>query len=196
MNKRIVLWSMMLMLCLCGCTKQEAATDTESTLYINSDGTIDSLIVEDFPEDEYSAEELLETTKDLIAMYDKEHGFGKIKLESCEVSEGTAYVKLSYKSAQDYAAFNRTELFYGTVREGLDAGYAKKTTLKNAYGSNMLSGDAIADLASYHMIVVTEQVQIKTGQSVLYYSANLEPVDDKTMKVSTESNGEAVIITK
>ncbi len=190
------MWSMLLLLCLAGCNKQQENTDTVSTLTINRDGTIDSLIVEVFPEEEYEPEELTEVTRQLVAVYDREHGSGRIRMDSCEVIDGVAIVRLHYKSAQDYASFNRTRLFYGTVKEGLDAGYAKKTTLKNAYGSNMLSGDAIADLGNYHMIVVTENIQIRTEESVLYYSANLDPVDDRTMQVSSESAGDAVMITK
>lgn len=196
MKKGIVLWSVMLLLCLCACAKQETVTDTESTLYINQDGSIESLVVEEFPEEKYAAEELMPTVKEIVDVYNQDHTGGSVKLLSCEVVDGQAFVKLHYKTGADYAAFNRTEFFYGTVSDALAAGYGKKATLKNAYGSNTLSGDAIADLSSYRMVVVTEGVQIRTYESILYYSANLDLIDDKTSHVSTETGGEAILVIK
>ena len=196
MKKGIVLWSVLLLMFFCACTKQEAAQDTESTLYINQDGSLDSLVVEDFPEEKYAAEELFPTIREIVDVYNQDHGSGCVKLLSCEVKDGQAFVKLHYKTGADYAAFNRTTFFYGSVADGLAAGYGKKATLKNAYGSNMISGDAIADLSSYRMIVTGEPVQIRTYESILYYSANLDLSDDKTGHVSSESGGEAVLIIK
>ena len=60
----------------------------------------------------------------------------------------------------------------------------------------MVSGEAIADLANYHMVVVNEQVQIRTYESILYYSANLEHIDDKTVHVTSEDGKDAIMILK
>ena len=196
MKKGIVLWSMLLLLCLCACTKQETVQDTESTLYINQDGSIESLVVEDFPEEQYAAEELEPTLKEIVDVYNQDHTGGSVRLLSCEVQSGQAFVRLHYKTGTDYSVFNRTALFYGSVSDALSSGYGKKATLKNAYGSNTLSGDAIADLSSYRMLVVNEPIRIRTYSSILYYSANLELIDDKTAHVSTETGGEAILIIK
>ncbi len=196
MKKGLMLLGCLFLLLLSSCKTQETVMDTESTLYIKQDGKIESLVVEEFPEDQYSAEELQSRSQEIIDLYNQDHGNGAVHLNSCEVRDGYAYVDLLYRSADDYAKFNRVELFYGTVGEGLEKGYGKKTTLKNAYGTNMLSGDAIADLSSYHMLVVSEPLQIRTEEAVLYYSANLEHIDDRTVRVSSESNGEAILIVK
>ncbi len=194
----MVCWSLILLLCLTGCVgrKEEVIEDTETTLYIQKDGTIESLIVEDFPEDIYSSEELSASIGEMVDFYNHEHESGAVRLVFCRVENGQAFVRLAYKSGQDYAQFNRTDFFYGTVSDALAQGYGKKATLKNAYGDNMVSGETIADLASYHMVVVNEQVQIRTYESILYYSANLEHIDDKTVHVNTEDGKDAIMILK
>ena len=46
------------------------------------------------------------------------------------------------------------------------------------------------------MLVVSEPVQIRTYESILYISANLEPIDDRTAKVSSETGTNAILILK
>ena len=181
---------------LCGCGMASDPADTESTLYIRENGSIDSLTVEVFPEDQYSAEELEKTVKEMADVYNNDHGSGAVKAGECRVEDGMAYVYLSYRSAEDYAAFNRAEFFYGKVSDALSKGYAKKSILKNTFGSNTVSGDAIADMGNYHMVVFNEPVQVRTYESILYISANVEPVDDRTVRMSSEAIGNAILILK
>lgn len=195
MKNRIILFGLSLLLLMQGCGTTKSAEDTESTVYILQDGRIESLTVEEFPEDVYDAKELSESVRTMAENYSRDHE-GYVKVERCEVKDGQAYVYLSFQSAQDYAQFNRTDFFYGTVSDALQAGYARKATLKNAFGSNTVSGDAIADMGNYHMVVINEPVQIRTYESILYISANLEPVDEQTVRVSTETNGNAILIMK
>ena len=195
MKITIFVWGMVLALLFCGCGSKPLE-ETESTVYIEQDGSITGLVVEPFSEGDYSGEELRDGIGEMIKIYNRDHESGAVKLISLELREGMAYARLHYQSAEDYAAFNGTDFYFGSVSDALSAGYAKKTTLKNAFGSNTVSGDAIADLGSYHMIAVSEHVVIRTYESVLYISANLETVDDKTVRVSDESVGTAYIIIK
>ena len=185
-----------MLLILSGCEAASDPADTESTIYLRENGSIDCLTVEAFPEDRYQAEELEGVVREMAEVYNKEHEAGAIKVGACSVQDGMAYVNLSYRTAEDYAAFNRTDFFYGTVKDALENGYGRKTTLKNTHGSNTVSGDAIADMGSYHMLVVSEPVQIRTYESILYISANLEPIDDRTAKVSSETGTNAILILK
>ncbi len=197
MKKTMVPVIAALLLALAGCSAApDEPADTESTIYIRENGSIDSLTVESFPEDLYPAEELETIVKEMADVYNREHGSGAVRVTSCKVEDGQAYVYLSYRNAEDYALFNRTEFFYGTVSEGLSAGYGKKSTLKNIYGSNTVSGGAIADMGNYHMVVVSEPLQVRTYESILYVSADFEPVDDRTVRKSSETDGNAILILK
>ncbi|MBO4902680.1 MAG: hypothetical protein J5518_07795 [Lachnospiraceae bacterium] len=195
MKNKLLPVILLALLFLSGCGAAADLEDTESTIYIREDGSIESLIVEPFPEDVYDASELPDMIREMTETYNDEHT-GTVKLISSRVTDGQAFVKLTYESAEDYAAFNRTDFFYGTVAEGIEKGYTKKTTLKNAYGSNIVSGAAIADMSSYHMVVVREPVQVRTYEAILYLSPNLELIDEKTARVSSETDSDAILILK
>lgn len=178
-----------------GCS-MKGETINESTIIINRDGTIKSIVVEEFPEDKYDAGELRQMIHDNISSYNSNHDAGDIKLISCSVADNTATVEILYNSSSDYSEFNDRDFYFGTVSAALDAGYAKSATLKNAHGENTVSGSTINDMATYHMIVFDEDVNVNTYASVLYYSGNLSIIDDNTVARDSETGGLSYIIVK
>lgn len=177
----------------CGFSRE---TLNESTIIINRDGTIDSVIAEDFPSDKYDVNELRQMIHDNIWAYNNTHDSGDIKLLSCNVTDDFATVEIKYNSASDYADFNDRDFFFGTVSSALDAGYARKATLKNAHGDNTVSGTMINDLSTYHMVVFDESVNVMTYASVLYYSSNLDVLEDNTVRRNDDAKGLSYIIIK
>lgn len=193
-NKILVLLvAFSLLLCGCGFSNEKS---TESTIIINKDGTIKSIVVEEFPQDKYDENELRQMIRDNVWAYNNSHDTGDVKLVSCEVVNNVATLTMLYNSSSDYAEFNDKDFYFGTVSAARDAGYAKSATLKNAHGVNTVSGSAIDDLATYHMVVFDEDVLVKTYASVLYYSQNLNLVDDVTVTREDDASGLSYIIVK
>ncbi len=196
MKTRVIAFALFIILCLSGCGANEAPEDTETTLYMNRDGSVTNVVVEPFSEDEYALEELEQMVRDMASVYNGENGSGRVRCQSVTAADEMVRVVMKYQSAEDYAAFNHTDCFFGSVEDALAEGYAKNATLKNTHGSNMVTGEGIADMARYRMAVVTEPVVVKTYESILYISANLEQIDDTTVRVSSETTGDAVLIIK
>lgn len=195
MKKNFFVFMAVLLTFLSGC-KFKGEDVNESTIFVNRDGSIESVIIEDFPEDKYSADELNSMLRDSVLVYNGNRDLGDVKIISCDVINGVAKVLLNYNSGSDYADFNNRDFYFGTVSAALDAGYAKTATLKNAHGTNTITGNSIYDMATYHMLVFDESVNVKTYASILYYSSNLTIIDENTVTRDEDAKGLSYIIIK
>lgn len=113
-------------LCLCisllaGCGKTvESASDV---VYVEKNGAVISVDIEEFAQDYYDAEELEEYVNSAVAEYADVHGRGAVKVQELAVDGDTARLQMKYKTASDYAGFNGIELYHGKVIDALAAGY-------------------------------------------------------------------------
>lgn len=110
---------------LAGCGKSlDADTDT---VYVQKNGTVLSVDVETLDKDYYDETELKDYVTDAVSTYTGEHGKSAVKLENLSVKDGTATLKMKYKTPEDYTGFNGIELYEGKVVKALAAGYDFKT---------------------------------------------------------------------
>lgn len=101
----------LLTMTLVACTgKGKGERDDDSYIRIHNDGSITEYIEEDFDEDVYSEKDLLTMLEDEMKSYNGSHQENRISLISCKVSDDEIRIKLSYKSAEDYASFNGVNL--------------------------------------------------------------------------------------
>lgn len=117
---------MVLGLCLCMGLLAGCGTTVEgesSVVYVEKNGTVISLDVEELAQDYYDAEELENFVNDAVSEYTEEHGRSSVKVQELTVEEGTARLQMQYKTADDYSAFNGIELYQGKVIDSLAAGY-------------------------------------------------------------------------
>lgn len=106
---------------LAGCGKSlDADTDT---VYVQKNGTVLSVDTETLDKDYYDETELKDYVTDAVSVYTEEHGKGAVKLEELSVKDGTATLKMKYKTPEDYTGFNGIELYEGKVVKALAAGY-------------------------------------------------------------------------
>lgn len=106
---------------LAGCGKSlDADTDT---VYVQKNGTVLSVDVEALDKDYYDETELKDYVTDAVSTYTQEHGKNSVRLEALSVKDGTATLKMKYKTPEDYTGFNGIELYEGKVVKALAAGY-------------------------------------------------------------------------
>ena len=85
---------------LAGCGKSlDADTDT---VYVQKNGTVLSVDVETLDKDYYDETELKDYVTDAVSTYTGEHGKSAVKLENLSVKDGTATLKMKYKTPEDY----------------------------------------------------------------------------------------------
>ena len=83
---------------LAGCGKSlDADTDT---VYVQKNGTVLSVDVETLDKDYYDETELKDYVTDAVSTYTGEHGKSAVKLENLSVKDGTAILKMKYKTPE------------------------------------------------------------------------------------------------
>lgn len=195
MKKAYLSFILIIVFFLAGCGKAKGPA-SESSITFHRDGTVNSVVVEDFDESFYQVQEMKQMIEREIVLYNEKHQDGKVTLVSCEAADGKACVELQFKRGADYAAFNRAELFFGTVEEAILEGYCVNIKLKNVLGDNIIHSDHLSDFSDYHMIVLKDHAMLHTYDSILYTSANVELNDDKSAYLSGDSTGYGYLMIK
>ena len=90
---------------------------------IAEDGSVTETVKDTLDADYYNATELETMIQSEVAKYNESHGEDTIQVDKLETEEGNVNLVLKYASAKDYAEFNNTEFFYGTVISAQLEGY-------------------------------------------------------------------------
>ncbi|MDO4189259.1 MAG: hypothetical protein Q4D29_09750 [Lachnospiraceae bacterium] len=193
----------LLCLCLClsftiaGCGSEKEEEYFETTLSFDKDGKITDVIVESFSEDYYSEEGLRAYFQEKISDYNSTNiGTGEIKLSDLFVGDGRAKATLVFDNSDTYFAFYGTPAFYGTISDAYDKGYIQETVLKKVGESKTISKIDLMKMSDANIIVVSEVVRIHSPNKIEYTSANVELIDEKNARVSSDSTGLAYIVVK
>ena len=115
---------------LAGGKSLDADTDT---VYVQKNGTVLSVDVETLDKDYYDETELKDYVTDAVSTYTGEHGKSAVKLENLSVKDGTATLKMKYKTPEDYTGFNGIELYEGKVVKALAA---DSVSIRDGYSLN------------------------------------------------------------
>lgn len=91
-----------------GCGSVRAIDVT--TIVLNDDGSVTSVVVEDFEADYYDVEELKAQVEDEAGAYNLRQGEDRVKISECKADKGTVRLVMEYMAPEDYAAFNRVVL--------------------------------------------------------------------------------------
>ncbi|MCR5282264.1 MAG: hypothetical protein K6E18_02755 [Lachnospiraceae bacterium] len=132
---------------------------------IDKNGKLTQLIVEDFSQSYYNAEELKGQIEQKIAEVGGSGDEAKIRLKDYTLSEDkNLRVTIEYDTAGLYADFNQRELFCGTVAEAVAAGYVlpeMKTPEDTALSPETLSG-----MGDAKIVVFEEAMQVITPTEI------------------------------
>lgn len=159
-----------------GCAGKEKAlaTDTD-TIILKEKGSIVGYITGEFDESRYSYEQLQALMDSEIASYCTQTAEGAVVLDKSELTEeGILTVVMTYRSAEDYSAFNQEIFFYGTIEEAVLAGYDLRTlTMRDASDAEITVGRTELEAMPDSYILITEDPSnIRGYQKVAYIGLN------------------------
>ncbi len=175
----------------------ESDDQNDTTLYISSKGEITHHIVESFDKSYYNEDELRNGINEQIEEYCKDKGDDSpVKLKELKILDGVATAELTFKDYSDYAAFNEVELFYGTIREAMEANYPTDVTLKSVEDNETIGKYEFEALADNKIIVTGESLLIRTPEKIAYTTANIDVIDKTTAKMASDSVGVGYIVLK
>ena len=176
---------------LAGCGKSlDADTDT---VYVQKNGTVLSVDVETLDKDYYDETELKDYVTDAVSTYTGEHGKSAVKLENLSVKDGTATLKMKYKTPEDYTGFNGIELYEGKVVKALAAGYDFKTDFVSVEDGKVTGTATKEEIYSGEdlkvVIIKANSLSIRDGYSLNSGSTADESDSDENIADGTESIG-------
>lgn len=146
----------------CGAAKLPETIET-TTISINDEGGITSYLVEEFNKEYYDVSELTQMAVEDAAAYNEEHQTGEIipltvvDVTTLAGNEGSkVMVQHKYNSDEDYAGYNESEFFYGTVAEALAAGYELTALLTSVKDKAPLSQEELLAKPDKTYILITD----------------------------------------
>ena len=182
---------------LAGCTNQDTES-AQNCIRVDANGQITDTIVEAFDKDYYTQESLQEMIEKEIKEYTGQDG--AVKLNSLAVSEDmdrNVTVVMTYTTWKDYAEFNDTRLFYGTVSEAQTAGYAIPSDLVSAKDeSRTMTLQELDSMKDYHILITEESVPVYLPEKPVYFTKGTSQINSKCIKAGEESTGLTFVIMK
>lgn len=154
-------------------TPQETAA-----ISISKDGTITEIIQETLDQTYYNGAELESQINSEVDKYNAEKGENTIQVKEYTAENGKVSLKLKYASAEDYAAFNNTEFYYGSMINAQLEGYLfdvpyKKVRNGVVQGTN-ISGSEVIKSMDKQVLILLAPMEVKLPGAVLYTSANAD----------------------
>lgn len=177
------------LLILSGCG---SAAGEVSTIRIDAQGEVNSVVFDEFGESYYSIDELKEMAVSEIDTFNADYISPRVFFDDAELAGEGSMVKLSmhYRTAKDYADFNDTTLFYGTVEEAMTKGYSISDRLLGRNGSSIDEG-FVSDHTDRHVIITNERSNIIAPFNIDYMTDGVE-LNGKKEAVLSEAKDETV----
>lgn len=188
MRKRITPAVLTIILCigmLAGCGSRLSVD--ESTVFVQKDGSIVSVDVEEFDSASYDEQGLRDYVEQTVAEFNDQNGANQVKLKQLSVKDGKAELSLEYATAADYRKLNGIDFFAGTLAEALAAGYSFDADFASVKdGAPVVScaaGEFIND-SSYKVVIIKGNTNVQVKGKIAYVSTvNTKLLDSSTVSI-------------
>ena len=180
----------------CEMLEQNKWTPQEpAAISIDKEGVITEIIQDTLDESYYDAAELQNMITSEVEDYNAKNGEDSIVVKELEAADGKVSLKMEYASAQDYAEFNNTEFYYGSVINAQLSGYLfdvsyKKVSNGVVQGSTV-SGSEVIKRMDKQVLVLRAPMEVHVPGKVLFTSTNAEVLAADVVNATGESDNEA-----
>lgn len=171
--------------------------DLPMQIAVSAKGVVSQTFTEPFDESMYSTDELRSSIDKEIEVYNDLAGQeGAVSLETFEVKDNTAFVKLKYAASDDYRAFNGTKLYVGKVSELVPLSVIiDKQLFAVKDGDDDLGPDDLKSVSSRKLLCLEEEAEITVPGNIIYFSSGVEVTGKKSARVH-DIEGTAFVIYK
>ena len=151
-----------------------------SSIFIDNKGQVTGAWIEDFSQDNYNLEELIEMTNSEIATYNDYIQEERVKLISLTEENNIVKLMIQYKSYEDYKNMNQEELFVGTVTHAIEKGYEFEAALADVKNPDkMLEQSGIHELGDRKVVITNEPMHIVVPKNIKFYSEQASLINEK-----------------
>jgi hypothetical protein len=167
--------SMVFLLTGCG----QKFEPTESTIFVNKKGIVQSAVRESFEKSYYDFDELYKAVEKEVKSYCLDKNEESVSIISLTEENEEVTLMMEFQSVDDYTEFNEVLLFAGTFAEAVDAGYMPGTLL-DAEGE--MAEIDLEEQGDLQVIVTEESVCVQTSGKIQFVSDNVSVLDKKLAK--------------
>lgn len=176
-------------LLLSGCDSNYDA-DT-NTIFVEEDGKIVTVDVEEFDESTYSEKDLKSYVQESIDLYNQENA-DSIKQKKLSVKDNTATLVLEFANQTVYKDFYGIELFAGTVAQAIEDGYAFDTEFAKFSDGKAILCEAEEILNAEEelkVVIIKSNTTVEVDGEILYVSAeNIAGVEKNSVFIQDGSH--------
>ncbi len=176
----------------CGMLDQKSWEPQESdAILVGEDGTITEYVHEKLDEAYYDAAELQNMITSEVNEYNSAHTAESVTVKEFGTEGQEVSLELVYASAEDFAAFNNVEFYYGSLINAQLSGYLfdvdYKKVINGVVQGSAFSGSEVIKEMDKEVMVVEAPLEVKVPGNVLYTSANADVLASDVV----DANGEA-----
>ena len=162
-----------------------------STVVVTKSGSFAVTSVEAFDESLYSSRELSDRVDTELETYNRmnpaEGDKKNVSLVSLQVKGGRAVLLLNYAAASDYASFNDTKAYYGSVLYAKLEGFDLSPLVScpsQVENDVLLSSAELERLGNNPLLILSEPVSVELPSEILYCTGNAAVTDRKKAVIS------------
>lgn len=165
---------------------------------IAADGSVKEIISDTLDAAYYDATELGTMVQSEVNDYNTKHGEDTIQVSKLETEDGNISLVLDYASAKDYAEFNNTEFFYGTIISAQLEGYLFDVPYKKVEDgvvkADAVDGSEVVRELDKQVLILKAPQEVRVPGDVLYVSANAEVLSNNVVNATGEQEEDEGLI--
>lgn len=166
----------------CELSEQDAWQPQEpDAVSVAADGSVTEMVTDTLDEGYYDFAELENMIHTEVADYNLDHGEDLVAVDRLDCEDGRVSLVMKYASARDYAQFNNTEFFYGTVIGAQLEGYLFDVTYRKVSGGEFygapVSGTEVIREMDKQVLILLAPAEVQVPGDVLFTSTNAEMLD-------------------
>lgn len=175
--------------------KTEWAPRESDAISVSREGVITEYIQEELDASYYSASELETMINSEVGEYNSQNGADSVKVVELS-AEGNAFkLTMEYASGTDFAQFNNTEFYLGSMINAQLAGYLFDVSYKKvesgAAVEDIVSGSEVIKEMDKTVLVLQAPMEVHVPGEVLYISANAEVLSSDVINATGKEEEEA-----
>lgn len=187
----------LLLLAVCILTGCSSFSPEISGISIDKNGGVTEYVRESFDKGYYDKDEVQRQIESEIAGYNQTAGSRAVKKKGFSVKNGTAQLRMTYASWQDYAGFNHLDFYMGDIQGAVQVGYAFEGSFYEVADGQVkqdtaIWGSQIMTGANYHTVALRQAQLVKVPGNIRYVSENVKVTDKSTAVL--EENETAYIL--
>lgn len=186
MRKRNMILGILLLGLLAGCGRYKEYG--KNIMEFSKEGQIEEILLESFQEAYYSKEELISSIEAEVSSYNDGSDSQLVTFDRCEIKAETAEVHMSYESAEDYAAFNHVNMFYGDISTFVESAYHSYVDLRDVNGTEIPLSSIVASGEDYRVVVLDMDCIVEVSGKICYISDGVSLISKKAADITIDDD--------